>query len=372
MTGFRRVLWVVVACLGISATQARSADTSDKPAVNSGSTLTARTEALHETLYRRSQSGDAEAMTNLATLMEQGDEIAPIDLKIAYDLYEPAARLGNPVAVKKMCLAYLLGEGRPKDVIKASGFCNKVDATDAVTYFWGGYDYQYGVTGPADLDSARASYQVAVERGSGEAADAIGQMAFNGGHFDVARGWYRKGATLGSADAMDHLAGMAEQGQGGGKDSIEAAWLYGYAGQRGNSHAQDWLRAHPGLEVSSDNLGKGASEITLTHIFGQGAAQKTEPLTVSRLSTLMHRRLDGVISNSPDHYYYFAYFDCYVGLSREVDLCVTSREYPLGFNMGDILRAVWGGRISLPERDADGNPTAQSHFKFGLSLVSAD
>jgi len=342
------------------------------PAAKADASTNEHVQKLHKSLYQRSQSGDAEAMMNLGSIMEQGDELAPTDLTLAYDLYEPAAKLGNPIAVKKMCLAYLLGEGRPKDVVKASGFCNKVDAKDAVTFFWGGYDYQFGVTGPVDIEVAKASYQQAFLGGSGEAADAIGQMAFAGGHFEAARSWYRKGATLGSADAMAHMAGMVAQGQGGVKDAVEAVWLYGLAAQRGNASAVAWRLAHPGPGVSSVNLGGGASDITLTHTYGQGAGQKTESLTTSRISTLMHSRLDGIIPSGSDHFYYYAYFDCYVGISREIDLCVTSREYPLGYGIGGILHAVWDGRISLPERDAAGNPTAQSRLRYGLSIVSAD
>ncbi len=373
MKAFLRKQAIVMFALAVGAGAlpfSVSADPAGGASPKSENPPNARVVDLHQTLSRRVKGGDPEAMANLATLLEQGDEMTPIDLTGAYDLYEAAAKRGNPVAVKKMCLAYLLGVGRAKDVKQASGFCNKVDGTDAVTFFWGGYDYQYGVTGPKDLDSAKAAYQEAFTNGSGEAADAIGQIAYDDGRFDVSRSWYRKGASLGSADAMAHLAGMLENGQGGRKDAVEAMWLYGYAAQRGNQQAQKWKQAHTGPEVPAADLGYGPSEITLTHTYGQGADQKTEPLTSSRLVTLMHTRLDGIILPGGDYLYYYAYFDCYVGVSREVDLCLTASEYPQGLGMGRILHAVWDGRITLPVIDAKGYPTAQSHFKSGVRIIS--
>jgi TPR repeat protein len=362
------LIGILVGCLPSLGVAGEAA----KPPAKTDASTNARVDRLHKALYERSQSGDAEAMTNLASIMEQGDEITPIDRGLAYDLYEPAAKLGNAIAIKKMCLAYLLGEGRPKDVVKASGFCNKVDGKDAVTFFWGGYDYQFGVTGPADMEAAKASYQEAFLGGSGEAADAIGQMAFEGGHLEAARSWYRKGASLGSADAMAHLAGMVALGQGGVKDGVEANWLYGISAQRGNISAAAWREAHPGPDVPTISLGSGDSQITLTHTYGQGADQKTEPLTIGRISTLMHTRLYGMIANGADHYYYYAFFDCYAGVSREIDLCIATRDYPLNLGTGRILHAIWDGRITLPERDAAGNATAQSRVKSGVFLVSAD
>ena len=328
--------------------------------------------AYRKTLAKRAQSGNAEAMTYLAMLKEQGDEIEPIDLAGAFDLYEKAALQGNPIAVKKMCLAYLLGNGQPKDVVKASGFCNKVDEQDAVTFFWGGYDYQNGVTGPKDIDSAKAAYQEAFVRGSGEAADALGRIAYDDGHLDAARDWFRRGASLGSVDAMDHLAGMVEEGQAGDKDPVEAVWLYGLAAQWGNRHAQDWLASHPHPEVPESVLARDKTEVTLTHTYLDAGQVKTEPLTASRLSVLMHKRLGGIVHPGGATDYYYATFECYVRAARDVDLCVAAREFPLGFSMASILHAIWDGPIAAPEHDVRGNAMAQTRFRFGVMIEFTD
>ncbi len=324
--------------------------------------------ALRADLAARIKRGNSEALTYLAAVKEQGDEAEPADLAAAYDLYEQAGQMGNPIAVKKMCLAYLLGEGRPKDVARAAGFCNKVDAKDPVTFFWGGYDYQFGVSGPKDLDSAKAAYAQAFEGGSGEAADAIGQMAYAGGHLDVAHSWFRRGVYLGSADAMDHLAGMAEHGQASPRDMVEATWLYGLAAARGNAHAMAWKASHPELKVAHSVLKTDKAQIALTHTYGTGTQQATEPLTSDRIALLMHKILNNIINSGYEEAYRYAHFECYIGLSHEVEACAMTREFPPGFGMSGILHAIWDGRISAPDRDAAGNPMAQTVFSSGVAI----
>ncbi len=346
------------------------ASAGDTGAGTQSDTFKSRIEALHQRLSAR--TGDPEAVAQMAMLKEQGDEITPIDLQGAFDLYEQAAARNNPIAIKKMCMAYLLGQGRPKDVVKASGFCNRVDAKDAVTLFWGGYDYQFGVSGPKDIEAAKAAYQQAFLDGSGDAADAIGQMAFDGGHFDAARSWYRRGASMGSAGAMVHLAGLAERGQGGGKDAVEAAWLYGLAAQRGNTDAVIWVAAHRNITVPKMVLRVDKTETVLTHTYGPPDKEKTETLTQARISMLMRTEvkrnlLGGGLSST-----YFAFFDCYVRGDHEVDVCVPTREFPLEVGITRVLHAVWDGRVSVPERDVAGASTAQSHFVTGFELYFDD
>ncbi|CAL4869927.1 hypothetical protein MMA231_04219 (plasmid) [Asticcacaulis sp. MM231] len=363
-----RVAFLVACFGGCLGSSGFAADT--PPPVKKDKPFKERAEALHAALTRRVGSGDTEAMVYLATLKEQGDDAETADLAGAFDLYERAGARGNPDAVKKMCLAYLLGEGRPKDVVKASGFCNRIDSKDAVTFFWGGYDYQHGLSGPKDITSAEVLYQQAYENGSGEAADAIGQLAFDGGHLDAARSWYRKGAALGSIDAMDHLAAMVEQGQGGVKDTVEAAWLYGLAAQRGHTHAAAWMAAHPGAEAPLVCLANETSEVSLVHTYGRD--RKSETLTSSRITSLLRTNLGGMPAPGNNLPYYYAYFECYIGTSRDVDLCVATREFPAARNINRILHAVWDGRISTPEYDVAGNRMAQSRFKAGVAIVFPD
>ncbi|MBW8882732.1 MAG: hypothetical protein JF615_15325, partial [Asticcacaulis sp.] len=66
------------------------------------------------------------------------------------------------------------------------------------------------------------------------------------------------------------------------------------------------------------------------------------------------------------------YFDCYAGANHQVDVCVTTREFPLNVGIDKILHAVWDGRIAAPDRDVAGNPTAQSYFAAGFVLYFED
>lgn len=343
---------------------------STAPPIKADTQLKERAGKLHASLAKHARSGDTEAMVYWATLKEQGDEAEAPDLSGALDLYEQAAIHGNPDGIKKMCLVYLLGEGRPKDVVKASGFCNKIDGKDAVTLFWGAYDYQHGLSGPKDIEAAETLYQQAYEGGLGEAADAIGQMAFDGGYFDAARSWYRKGAALGSVDAMDHLATMAEQGQGGVVDQLEAGWLYDLAAQRGNAHAVAWIATHPAVAVPLSQLSDGTREVSLTHTYGPD--HRTEPLTSSRISTLLQTYLGGMFPPGNNLPYFYAYFECYIGSSRDVDVCLPTREFPTGYNVNRIMHAIWDGRITAPEYDVAGIPMAHSRFKAGVRIVFPD
>ena len=363
------VVGILAACLGSCLPLTSFAENAASP-VQTDTALKVRVGKLHDTLARHAQSGDTEAMVYLATLKEQGDEVGEPDLAGAYDLYEQAAIHGNPDAIKKMCLSYLSGEGRPKDVVKASGFCNKIDEKDPVILFWGAYDYQYGLSGPKDIGAAETLYKQAYEDGSGEAADAIGQMAYQGGHLEAARSWYRKGAALGAIDAMDHLATMTEQGEGGVLDLIEANWLYDLAAQRGNAHAAAWIAAHSHLEVPISQLADGKKEISLIHTYGPD--QKAETLSSSRIATLLHTYLGGMYPPGNNLPYFYAYFECYVGPSRYVDLCLPTREFPTGYKVNRIMHAIWDGRITVPEYDVAGNRMAQSRFKAGIRIVFPD
>ena len=177
---------------------------------------------LRATLEQSVRAGWPDAMADMAHLLEEGSMGVTADRAAALDLYEKAADKHQRLAQRKMCVAYLLGEGRPHDVVKAMSYCNALGIKDPVGLFWAGYDYEMGLSGPKDEQSAYILYGDAVKLGSGEAADALGRKALALKRPDVARQWFRRGVYLGSASAMVHLAAMTEAGEGGPADADEA------------------------------------------------------------------------------------------------------------------------------------------------------
>jgi len=319
---------------------------------------------LREDLTRRATSGDTDAMIDLATLLEQGDASAqtptPADRAAALDLFEKAADKHNPFARQRMCIAYLLGEGRPKDVAKALTYCDPLGVKDPVGLFWAGYAFEHGIGGPADEISAMEIYSQAVDLGSGDAADVLGQIALAKKAPAAARKWFRRGSMLGSADAMDHLAAMIESGEGGDADMSEAGWLYGHAALRGNAHADSWTKAHPGLPPApSIDLGsEAAKKVRFIHSYTIKGQPAQEIMDFARIVKLLSDNYPGTHPfGSPGQGN--ATIDCYVDGHRDVDTCVV-REYPIAYGFGPTLEAFFSGRVSVEGQDSDGHPVART------------
>ena len=328
----------------------------------------AKAEAFREDLSKEAKGGNINAMIDMATLVEQGDLITPADRAAALDLFEKVADRHDQVGREKMCVAYLLGEGRPKDIAKAATYCEPLGVHDPVGMFWAGYDYQYGISGPADEASALDIYGQAINLGSGDAADEVGQIAAQKKAPTAARNWYRRGVMLGSADAMDHLAAMTEAGDGGDVDTVEAAWLYGYAAFRGNTHAQAWVKDHPdsgvagSIVLSADN-GKKAEFI---HSYTAKGRPATEVFDITRITKLL-------TDYFPDSSYYMqmegkATIDCYITTRHQIDTCVVS-EFPIAAGFGPTLESFFSGRVSVGDLDAKDQPTAQRRLLFRVNWV---
>lgn len=326
-------------------------------------------DAQRQKLGEEASKGRVQAMINLAALLEYGDEQYRPDRAAAFDLYEKAADKGDHVGQAKMCVAYLLGEDRPKNVAKGMNYCNGLDDKDGVALWAGGYDYQNGISGPKDDAHATSLYLDAVMAGSGPAADALGREALDLGKSDIARQWFRHGVYQGSADAMDDLAQMVEAGQGGPQDKAEAGWLYVNAARLGNAHARGWLASLPATIEPLPLLvlqrkGK-ATAITETY---KDKAGTTHTLSLDTLQ--LGRSLEGYyppVAALLDHVDGSATLGCYVGADHRVDACLIRREFPPGYNFGRVLEKIYDGQLTLPDQDIAGQSTA--HSVFALTLV---
>ncbi len=318
-------------------------------------------------LYRQNvtklaEKGNLNAIADLGALLEQGDVDGDIDRAAAFDLYERAADRGHKAARQKMCVAYLLGEGRPVNVAKGMPHCNALGAKDPAGLFGGGFDFEHGISGPADPDLAAAVYLEAGKLGSGEAMDALGRRALELNLPDAARKWFRHAVFLGSVDAMDHLAAMAEAGQGGPADPQEAYWLYVNAARHGNAHAATWLAGQPVLPEPLDRvspLAHGKTLISEVVTDKEGTRSVPFDLWHSGSSLANYYPSPGVNGSATIH--------CYINAAHEVDVCIRQREYPLGFGFGWLISALFDGKLVAADQDGNGRSTANTVFTVSLN-----
>ncbi len=225
--------------------------------------------------------------------------------------------------------------------------------------FWAGYTFEYGIGGAADQDSAAAIYSQAVDLGSGDAAVALGRIAAQKQAPEAARKWYRRGVMLGSADAMDHLAIMAQSGEGGDADPEEAKWLYSYAAARGNAHAQAWTKEHPDFTIVAPLYltTESGKKIEFTRNYIADGKPAKDVMDYARITDLLNDYYPGMAS-------YWgpiegsATIDCYVSTHHEIDACVL-REFPRAQGFGATLETFFSGKVSVSETDGDGQTTAQ-------------
>lgn len=78
-------------------------------------------------LVERVGQGDSDSMYALAILYEDGN-LREEDAKIAMELYEKAANLGNVDAIAKLGLMYAKGEKVPQDIAKGEALCRQAAA----------------------------------------------------------------------------------------------------------------------------------------------------------------------------------------------------------------------------------------------------
>ena len=326
-------------------------------------------QAERDTLSRQVARGSGEAMLDLASILEQGDAAGPIDRPAAMDLYQKAADKGEPIGRQKMCLAYLLGEGRPKDVVKAAPYCNALGVVDYVGLYWAGYDYQFGISGPKDEGEAMSLFVQASTAGSGDAAVSLGLKAIELNKLDAARQWFRRGVYFGSADAMEHLAAMTEAGQGGAVDVAEAAWLYQQAAARGNADAAERLKTlYAGPDLPTINpFGANKTAPIMTHTYTGKNGPVQEQLNFSTLMGFLTNSFPPAALGSQVEGR--ATIECYVAGDHSIDACIISHESPIGYGYGPTLETLFNGHMSLVDKDSDGKPPANCLFKMTVNWL---
>ena len=321
---------------------------------------------LHDRLVSRAKGGDSDAMIDLAAWTEMPLNGGHPDMAGALDLYQKAADKGDRFGRRRMCTAYLLGEGRPKDVVKAAPYCNALGVKDDfVGIFWAAYDYQNGVSGPADEAEAMKLYLQAEQLGSGDAAVALGRKAIALGKPDMARQWFRRGVYLGSTDAMAELAAMVEAGQGGPADAVEARWLYHWAAERGNAAAQQKIAVAPVYEspiVFRLDI-SGPHAVVLTHTYSGAKGPVQETLDSKQFTALLTSHFPTAQDNLVEG---DAAIECYVTGENVIDACVIKREFPIGFGFGGTLATLFSGRMTVSAMDAKGEPTAHRLLTQGV------
>lgn len=328
-------------------------------------TQLAKKAAYRQKLTKLAERGRLDAQLDLAALLEQGDMDGGIDMPAAYDIYEKLADRANRTGRQKMCVAYLLGQNRPVNVSKGMGYCNALGARDLAGLFGGGYDFEHGISGPVDMDMAATIYYEAGKLGSGESMDALGRHALRLNLPEAARKWFRHAVFLGSVDAMDHLAVMAETGQGGPADPHEAYWLYVNAARRGNAHAAAWVAAAPPSQKPLERVSPLANGRSLiSEVITDKKGTRTVPFNLwfSSETLANYYPAPGVNGTATIH--------CYINAAHEVDVCLRQREYPLGFGFGWLISALFDGKLVAADQDGDRRPTANTVFCVTLQWES--
>ncbi len=313
-------------------------------------------------LRKAADGGDNEARVNLGSVLEQAYPVGTPDLAGALALYEKAADEYNRYGRERMCVAYLLGEGRPVNLAKAMSYCSKLPDTDPVGLFSAGYEYDHGIGGPKDVDTAIAFYSQAIKAGSGEAMDAIGEKAMDASNPSGARRWFRQAVVAGSADGMAHLAALLESGQGGAVDADEAGWLYVNAARRGNADAARWVAAHPDWRpLQRVQVADGKTSL-ISQTITDDKGTRTIPFDIAALAKAMAdyyppnaaaMRLDASVS-----------IHCYIDGGNRIDVCLPENEYPVGYGFGPLVLALYNGDLSVPATNTSGETTANKVAVF--------
>lgn len=311
-------------------------------------------------------AGDPEAMIRVAALTEHDKDATPADISAALDLYEKAADKGQDYARERMCHAYLLGDHRPVDVAKGATYCNALPNKNPLSLFWVGYDYENGITGPKDEAGAIHFYIDAAKAGSGDAADALGRIALDKGQPENARPWLTHGVYLGSAAAMDRLAGMLTAGQGGPVETAEAAWLYRAAARFGNAHAMEQVKTLPPAQTMKIPNFWGAKGVEMKRTYQDGIVMRTSTLTAAKIATSLQTVFPAVLTKEKE---WWVTIECFIDNRHRIDVCFLSDDYPPGLHLGGNVENFFRESVTVAESDADGRPTADFPIKLTVRML---
>ena len=119
--------------------------------------------AQNKELVDRAEKGDSNAIYKLA-IAYQNDVFS--DKKIAVELYESAAKLGNAEAIASLGMIYFEGKIVQQDVEKGEALCRKASALgQSYTIAWLSVWYAEGDVVPQDLKKSEVLGQEAAGLG---------------------------------------------------------------------------------------------------------------------------------------------------------------------------------------------------------------
>lgn len=187
--------------------------------------------AASRLLEEAAKVGDPIALGTLGIAYATGELGLPQDYQKAAEYYGRAAALGNIVATAQLGVLYTLGRGVPKDFQRAFDLLTRAaDQGDATALYHLGLFYETDEAGiPKDEEKAHELMQRAARLNYVQAVERLAQYYHEGLGVpvddDEAIRLYRQAVVLGSTTAMRGLAALYEHGKGS-RSFVEAyAWL---------------------------------------------------------------------------------------------------------------------------------------------------
>lgn len=313
-----------------------------------------------DVLKKNGRSTQAADLFDLGSIHAQGLAGQPVDLNLAYGFFERSADKGDIRARSLLCVDYLIGLNRPVDFATAMKYCTRLNEKEPARMFANAYDYEMGLSGPKDEEAALVFHFEAAKASSGDSMDRLGVMLRDKpGKAEVARAWFRQGAMQGSAAAMYHLAQMTESGLGGVQDKALAGWLYTNAARRGDKAAQTWLTAQTTPPVLPRVALADGKTTLLTETVTKDGVKTTLPFSFTKVANAQDLYPKGAALTLTEG---TASFHCYISATHSIDICLPTREFPVGFAFGIVLQSVLRSQLSAAPQDLRGRPTAESVY----------
>ncbi len=251
---------------------------------------------IGEALQQAASLGHIDAAVDYAQAIFSGLYGFEVDQRESSRWNRAAARLGHPVAQRRLAYAYAHGLGLPSDqeaarlwydaaagkgdagahyragVMKERGVGGPPNPHEAIQHYSAAGEHDHvgalfrlgvlllaGQVVPADVPTAVVALQRAAKLGHVRAAYNLGAMYGTGRHVPkdrlTAMQWYRVACELGSHSAALHLHRMlaaqaAEEGAGSKRPhaalAAESQHFLELAAERGNPHARRKLHRHRG------------------------------------------------------------------------------------------------------------------------------
>lgn len=310
-------------------------------------------------LMLAAQNGDAFSQLRLAQVYDGGHGVAR-SRDLALQWYDKAATQNDAEALAELCLTYVLGVDRPRDMAKAKILCPKAgEAGNGRAYYALGLASEQGWGSPVDLIEAQARYGMAAAQGNIDAMDRLGVLAESP---DQARVLFRRAMGGGSLSAVEHLAQqcLADDDQAGG------ARLYRYAAMRGSVTANAWLASNPAIlrdMPPAFNLHEAARTFAIVKL---PAHDDVPAIEISFWD---------YFSQSGDYYPEQAIDEevegeshvvCHVSPDKKITDCLPVSEKPLGYGFNEAIMRFLDRDIEVR---TDGDDSGQSLVNRDFEII---